>query len=92
MLSDALHYCVELDDRNEALERAKEAEQDVRQALQGVVLAGFSRSWVANAAITNDIEAFRRICLEHADWWNNVAWPALAAASVTEADLPIRSV
>src|SRR5579863_8326630 len=26
--------------------------------------------WVCNAAITKDIEALRKICLQYADWWN----------------------
>jgi len=42
--------------------------------------AGQSRNWVANAGITDDIEALRRICLAHADWWNNIAWPLIAKA------------
>ena len=40
--------------------------------------AGRSKDWVANAGITNDIEALRKICLAHADWWNNIAWPRFA--------------
>lgn len=42
--------------------------------------AGQSKDWVSNAGITSDIEALRKICLEHADWWNNVAWPLIAKA------------
>jgi hypothetical protein len=42
--------------------------------------AGQSKDWVANAGITNDIEALRKICLAHAGWWNNVAWPLIAKA------------
>jgi hypothetical protein len=61
------------------------------RGLQAALIAGYSRSWVCNAAITSDIEALRRICLEHADWWNNQAWPALKATGVTEKDLPKRA-
>ncbi len=39
-----------------------------------------STSWVHNAAITGDIEALRRICLEHSNWWNNTALPLIAKA------------
>ena len=42
--------------------------------------AGYSTSWVHNAGITNDIEALRRICLEHAKWWNTTAYPAIEKA------------
>jgi hypothetical protein len=42
--------------------------------------AGQSKDWVANAGITTDIEALRKICLAHADWWNNIAWPLIAKA------------
>jgi hypothetical protein len=41
---------------------------------------GQIKSWVHNAAITNDIEALRRIALEQCDWWNNLAWPAIEQA------------
>jgi hypothetical protein len=36
--------------------------------------------WVANAAITDDIEALRAICVAYADWWNGRACPAVAKA------------
>jgi hypothetical protein len=42
--------------------------------------AGQGKDWVANAGITNDIEALRKICLAHADWWNGIAWPLIAKA------------
>jgi hypothetical protein len=45
-----------------------------------VLEAGQSKDWVANAGITNDIEALRKICLAHADWWNDLAWPLIAKA------------
>lgn len=47
--------------------------EDMLKALE----AGHSRDWVCNAAITEDIEALRKICLAHADWWNNIAWPLI---------------
>ena len=45
--------------------------------LQEALEAGHSKSWVHNAAITQDIEALRAIALEQADWWNNIAWPLI---------------
>ena len=36
--------------------------------------------WVHNAAVTDDIEALRRICLQYADWWNRRAAPLIAKA------------
>jgi hypothetical protein len=36
--------------------------------------------WVHNAAITNDIESLRRICLQFGEWWNQKALPAIALA------------
>lgn len=42
--------------------------------------AGQSIHWVANAAITDDTEALRRICLEHAHWWNTIAAPLIDKA------------
>lgn len=47
------------------------------QKIIAAVLAGHSPKWVHNAAHTNDIEALRSICLDHAAWWNNTAWPLL---------------
>jgi len=44
------------------------------------LMRGFSSSWVFNAAITQDIEALRRIVLEHGNWWNTIAWPTIIAA------------
>jgi hypothetical protein len=41
--------------------------------------------WVHNAAITNDIEALRRICLYYSTWWNDTAWPAIVALHGDEA-------
>lgn len=36
--------------------------------------------WVHNAAITGDIVALRRLCLQYADWWNRRAAPLIAKA------------
>jgi hypothetical protein len=36
--------------------------------------------WVHNAAVTGDLEALRRICLQFADWWNRRACAAIAKA------------
>ncbi len=47
--------------------------EDMLKALE----VGHSRDWICNAAITDDIEALRKICLAHADWWNNIAWPLI---------------
>jgi hypothetical protein len=60
--------------RGEANANLIVAAPDLLQALE----AGQSKDWVANAGITNDIEALRKICLAHADWWNNIAWPLIA--------------
>lgn len=38
--------------------------------------------WVANAAITDDIEALRKIALAYSAWNNGVLLPALAKAGV----------
>jgi hypothetical protein len=46
--------------------------------------AAHNPHWVHNAAITQDIEALRRICLYHAHWWNHTAWPAIVAAAGSE--------
>jgi hypothetical protein len=37
--------------------------------------------WVANAAVTSDIVALRKICLQYARWWNEQALPAIAKAT-----------
>jgi hypothetical protein len=39
---------------------------------------GFSKDWIHNAAITDDVEALRKICLAHAAWWNTIASPLIA--------------
>jgi hypothetical protein len=62
------------------------AAQDILKALR---LAN-NPHWVANAGITNDNEALRRICLYHADWWNGVAWPAIVKACGGDEDAALR--
>lgn len=49
------------------------------ELLEALELAG-GFPWVHNAAITNDIEALRAICLSYSTWWNNKAMPAIAKA------------
>lgn len=39
------------------------------------------KDWVHNAAITDDIEALRTICLGYAKWWNEQALPVIALAT-----------
>lgn len=41
---------------------------------------GKLKSWVHNAALTNDIEALRKICVEWSDWWNYSVLPVLEKA------------
>lgn len=43
-----------------------------------VLRDGHSKSWVANAGITGNIEALRKICLEHSAWWNGKASEVLS--------------
>ncbi|WP_165063997.1 hypothetical protein [Paludisphaera rhizosphaerae] len=64
---------VEAELEAEANARLFAAAPDLLNALE----AGRSRKWVHNAAITQDIEALRRIALEHADWWNIIAMPLI---------------
>ena len=45
--------------------------------------AGKSKSWVHNAALTQDIEELRAIALEHCRWWNTVALPIIQRAKGT---------
>ena len=40
------------------------------QKLFAILRGGHIECWVANVAITRDIEALRKICLQYADWWN----------------------
>ena len=53
--------------------RLCENAEDMLKALE----AGHSKDWVHNAGITDDIEALRKICMAHADWWNNIALPLI---------------
>ena len=53
---------------------------DAAPELLAVLEEAKSASWVCNAALTTDIEALRKICLEYADWWNGRAWPAIEKA------------
>jgi hypothetical protein len=58
-------------DGGEDAMRLCDSAEEMLKALE----AGYSKGWVHNAAITEDIEALRKICLAHADWWNNTARP-----------------
>ena len=53
--------------------RLSDNAEDMLKALE----ADYSKDWIHNAAITDDIEALRKICVAHADWWNNTAWPLI---------------
>jgi len=59
---------------------AERALCDAASELLAVLEAAGRFSWVYNAALTTDIEALRKICLEYAYWWNGRAWPAIAKA------------
>jgi hypothetical protein len=54
------------------------------QALHALI-KGMNPHWVHNAAITQDIEALRKIALYHAKWWNGEAFPAIVALCGDEA-------
>lgn len=45
--------------------------------------------WVHNAAITQDIEALRKICLQYSEWWNNRACPAIDQVKLSAATVII---
>lgn len=49
-----------------------------------VLQAAQFKEWVHNAAITNDIEALRKICLAYAAWWNEQVLPVIAHATGKE--------
>lgn len=60
------------------------AAEDIRQRITGsaqiilkVLQAAHLKEWVHNAAITDDIEALRKICLAYAAWWNEQALPVI---------------
>lgn len=79
---------------NEAGEKVADTNEDQPAAMQEALAALFAASpellrvleaagrvdWVHNAAITDDMEALRRICLQYAAWWNGQACPAIARA------------
>lgn len=50
------------------------------QELLAVLQEAHDFPWVCNAALTDDIDALRKICLAYADWWNGRAWPAIEKA------------
>jgi hypothetical protein len=54
------------------------------QALHALIKAQ-NPHWVHNAAITQDIEALRKIALYHAKWWNEEAFPIIVALCGDEA-------
>jgi hypothetical protein len=60
--------------------KAERALCEAAPELLAVLEAAGRFSWVCNAALTTDIEALRKICLEYADWWNGQAWPAIEKA------------
>ena len=53
---------------------------DAAPELLSVLEAAGEFGWVHNAAITDDIEALRAICLEYADWWNRLACSVIEKA------------
>jgi hypothetical protein len=82
---DTFHIC---DDEDNSLLIHRDDQAKLREAapkLLAALEAGHNKSWVHNAAITQDIEALRRIALEQADWWNNIAWPLIEALKKLEA-------
>lgn len=66
---------------------SRAAAEEIRQRITGssqmlrVLQAAHLKNWVHNAAITDDIEALRRICLAYAAWWNEQALPVIALAT-----------
>lgn len=46
-----------------------------------VLQAAQFKEWVHNAAITEDIEALRKICLAYAAWWNEQVLPIITQAT-----------
>jgi hypothetical protein len=62
-----------LHDGGDEARRICDNAEDMLKALE----AAYSKDWVHNAAVTADIEALRKICLAHADWWNNAASPLI---------------
>ena len=54
---------------------------DAAPELLAVLKEASTISWVHNAAITDDVEALRAICLAYSDWWNRKALPAIGKAA-----------
>jgi hypothetical protein len=65
-----------IDHATDSQAKAMAAAPELLEALE--LAGGFP--WVHNAAITNDIEALRAICLSYGAWWNHKAMPAIAKA------------
>jgi hypothetical protein len=63
---------------------------EAAEEMLDVLLRADNPHWVANAALTDDIEALRNICLYHADWWNNRAWPAIVKAFGGDEDAALK--
>jgi hypothetical protein len=63
-----------------------DAAEDMLDALQ----RADNPHWVANAAITDDIEALRNICLYYANWWNVRAWPTVVKAFGGDEDAALK--
>lgn len=63
-------------EEQEKLARLFAASPELLRVLQ----AAHFKEWVHNAAITDDIEALRKICLAYAAWWNEQALPVIALA------------
>jgi hypothetical protein len=55
--------------------------RDAAPELLSVLRDAGKFDWVANAAVTSDIVALRKICLQYARWWNEQALPAIAKAT-----------
>lgn len=64
-------------EEQEQLARMFAASPEMLRVLQ----AAQFKEWVHNAAITEDIEALRRICLAYNEWWNEQAVPIIAQAT-----------
>ncbi|MCB9957155.1 MAG: hypothetical protein H6843_00925 [Rhodospirillaceae bacterium] len=54
---------------------------DAAPELLAVLKEARTVPWVHNAAITDDIEALRAICLAYSDWWNRKALPVIEKAA-----------
>lgn len=67
---------LEIQNRLDQCDRLQAINDELLAALEGAE----DIDWVHNAAVTTDIEALRKICLQHADWWNHTACAAIAKA------------